>query len=127
MYDQPLLKLSAWQANCRTNRCRASASLAVRDQQAERPTSVAYHQPGLLAAADARSEGRARLGLAPRCETAGRIVTTEASRACQIGIMTGFRNAYERPLRMKPYLKILFSILAAAICTVGFAADKPSC
>ena len=28
---------------------------------------------------------------------------------------------------MKNYLKILFSILAAAICTVGFAADKPSC
>ena len=28
---------------------------------------------------------------------------------------------------MKDYLKILFSILAAAICTVGFAADKPSC
>ena len=28
---------------------------------------------------------------------------------------------------MKDYLKILFSILTAAICTVGFAADKPSC
>ena len=28
---------------------------------------------------------------------------------------------------MKDYMKILFSILAAAICTVGFAADKPNC
>src|SRR6266853_5787233 len=28
---------------------------------------------------------------------------------------------------MKNYMKILFSILAAAICTVGFAADKPNC
>jgi len=28
---------------------------------------------------------------------------------------------------MKNYLKILLSVLAAAICTVGFAADKPSC
>jgi hypothetical protein len=28
---------------------------------------------------------------------------------------------------MKNYAKILFSILAAAICTVGFAADKPNC
>ena len=28
---------------------------------------------------------------------------------------------------MKDYLKILFSILAAAICTVSFAADQPSC
>ena len=29
--------------------------------------------------------------------------------------------------RMKNYTKILFSILTAAICTVGFAADKPNC
>ncbi len=28
---------------------------------------------------------------------------------------------------MKDYTKILFSILAAAICTVTFAADKPNC
>jgi len=28
---------------------------------------------------------------------------------------------------MKDYMKILFSILAAAICTLGFAADKPNC
>ena len=28
---------------------------------------------------------------------------------------------------MENYTKILFSILAAAICTVGFAADKPNC
>jgi len=28
---------------------------------------------------------------------------------------------------MKTYTKILFSILTAAICTVGFAADKPNC
>jgi hypothetical protein len=28
---------------------------------------------------------------------------------------------------MKDYTKILFSILAAAICTVTFAADKPTC
>ena len=28
---------------------------------------------------------------------------------------------------MKNYAKILFSILAAAICTVSFAADKPNC
>jgi hypothetical protein len=28
---------------------------------------------------------------------------------------------------MKNYSKILFSILAAALCTVAFAADKPSC
>jgi hypothetical protein len=28
---------------------------------------------------------------------------------------------------MKNHLKILFSIMAAAICTVSFAADKPSC
>lgn len=28
---------------------------------------------------------------------------------------------------MKNYLKILFSMMAAAICTVGFAADKPAC
>jgi len=27
----------------------------------------------------------------------------------------------------KNYTKILFSILTAAICTVGFAADKPNC
>jgi hypothetical protein len=33
----------------------------------------------------------------------------------------------ERHWSMKNYLKILLSILAAAICTVGFAADKPSC
>ena len=29
--------------------------------------------------------------------------------------------------RMKNYAKILFSILAAVICTAAFAADKPSC
>ena len=28
---------------------------------------------------------------------------------------------------MKNYTKILFSILVAAMCTVSFAADKPSC
>ena len=28
---------------------------------------------------------------------------------------------------MKTYTKILFSILAAALCTVSFAADKPNC
>jgi hypothetical protein len=28
---------------------------------------------------------------------------------------------------MKHYPKILFSILVAALCTVSFAADKPSC
>lgn len=28
---------------------------------------------------------------------------------------------------MKNYLKVLLSILAATICTVGFAADQPSC
>ncbi len=28
---------------------------------------------------------------------------------------------------MKTYTNILFSILAAAICTVTFAADKPNC
>ena len=28
---------------------------------------------------------------------------------------------------MKNYTKILFSILVAALCTVSFAADKPSC
>jgi hypothetical protein len=28
---------------------------------------------------------------------------------------------------MKIYTKILFSILAAGLCTVSFAADKPSC
>ncbi len=28
---------------------------------------------------------------------------------------------------MKNYTKILVSVLAAAICTVGFAADKPNC
>jgi hypothetical protein len=28
---------------------------------------------------------------------------------------------------MKDYMKILISILAAAICTVSFAADKPNC
>ena len=28
---------------------------------------------------------------------------------------------------MKNYAKILFSILAAVICTAAFAADKPSC
>src|SRR5438046_8306086 len=63
LYDQPLLKLSAWQANCRTNRCRASASLAVRDQQAECPTSVAYHQPGLLAAADRATRSPRKIGI----------------------------------------------------------------
>jgi len=41
--------------------------------------------------------------------------------------LTGVRDSRERRLGMKNYLKILFSILAAAICTVGFAADKPSC
>jgi hypothetical protein len=30
-------------------------------------------------------------------------------------------------LIMRNHFKILFSILAAAICTVAFAADKPSC
>jgi hypothetical protein len=29
--------------------------------------------------------------------------------------------------RMKNYTKILFSILVAAVCTVSFAADKPTC
>jgi hypothetical protein len=29
--------------------------------------------------------------------------------------------------RMKNYAKTLFSILAAAVCTVAFAADKPDC
>lgn len=28
---------------------------------------------------------------------------------------------------MKTHFKILFSILAAVICTTAFAADKPSC
>jgi hypothetical protein len=28
---------------------------------------------------------------------------------------------------MQNYTKILFSILVAALCTVSFAADKPSC
>jgi hypothetical protein len=28
---------------------------------------------------------------------------------------------------MKHYTKILFSILLASMCTVSFAADKPSC
>ena len=28
---------------------------------------------------------------------------------------------------MKNYTKILLSILTAAICTIGFAADKPNC
>ena len=28
---------------------------------------------------------------------------------------------------MKCYAKILLSIIAALICTVGFAADKPNC
>ena len=28
---------------------------------------------------------------------------------------------------MKNYVKILFSILVAAMCTVSFAADKPNC
>jgi hypothetical protein len=28
---------------------------------------------------------------------------------------------------MKNYTKILFSILAAVICTTAFAADKPNC
>jgi hypothetical protein len=28
---------------------------------------------------------------------------------------------------MKDYTKILFSILVAAVCTVSFAADKPTC
>jgi len=40
---------------------------------------------------------------------------------------TGVHNTRERRLGMKNYLKILFSVLAAAICTVGFAADKPNC
>src|SRR5882672_6363270 len=63
--------------NCRTNRCRASASLA-----------------GLLT---------------------------------PLTFLTGVCDTRERRLAMKDYLKVLFSILAAAICTVGFAADKPSC
>jgi hypothetical protein len=42
-------------------------------------------------------------------------------------LFTGFRDGRGRPLIMKNYLKILFSILAAAICTVSFAADQPSC
>jgi hypothetical protein len=46
---------------------------------------------------------------------------------CALPLSTGVRYRPERGLFMKNYLKILFSILAAAICTVGFAADKPSC
>jgi hypothetical protein len=42
-------------------------------------------------------------------------------------VATGVRDTRERRLGMKDYLKILFSVLAAAICTVGFAADKPGC
>ena len=30
-------------------------------------------------------------------------------------------------LNMKNYTKILFSILAAVVCTAAFAADKPNC
>jgi hypothetical protein len=30
-------------------------------------------------------------------------------------------------ISMKNYTKMLFSILAAVICTAAFAADKPSC
>jgi hypothetical protein len=40
---------------------------------------------------------------------------------------TGVRDTRERRLGMKNCLKIPFSILGAAICTVGFAADMPSC
>jgi hypothetical protein len=46
---------------------------------------------------------------------------------CALPLSTGVRYLPERRLFVKNYLKILFSILAAAICTVGFAADKPSC
>jgi hypothetical protein len=38
-----------------------------------------------------------------------------------------FNNAWEQRWSMKDYLRILLSVLAAAICTVGFAADKPEC
>ena len=30
-------------------------------------------------------------------------------------------------MSMKNYTKILFSILVAAMCTISFAADKPTC
>jgi hypothetical protein len=64
-------------------------------------------------------------------QTAGRIVVGQAPRLPRhsriLMFFTGVRNARERRLSMKNYLKVLFSILAAAICTVGFAADKPSC
>jgi hypothetical protein len=60
-------------------------------------------------------------------QTAGRIVLGQVSGICQAGILIGFRYTYERRSLMNNYLKILFSILTAAICTVGFAADKPNC
>jgi hypothetical protein len=64
-------------------------------------------------------------------QTAGRIVVGQAlrlpGRQRVLIFSIGVRNARERRLVMKNHFKILFSILAAAICTVSFAADKPSC
>jgi acid phosphatase class B len=65
--------------------------------------------------------------LSPLRETAERIVAGQAHRSRALIFLTGFHNSRERRLAMKKYLKVLFSILAAMMCTVGFAADKPSC
>ena len=60
-------------------------------------------------------------------QTAGRIVLEQALRLRVVIFLTGFRDSRERRYVMNNCLKIVFSILTAAICTVGFAADKPSC
>src|SRR4029077_14294829 len=83
----------------------------------------------------AQTAGRIVVGQAPRLpgREHGPWIGVDAaeSRTCYettpLTFLTGVRGTRERRLVMKNYLKILFSILTAAICTVGFAADKPSC
>ena len=48
-----------------------------------------------------------------------------ASYFCRFSLASAVVPSDARP--MKNYLKILFSILAAIICTTAIAADKPNC
>ena len=88
-------RLRHYRTNCRTNRCRASASLA---------------------------GWKSRVSIT-------QIEAAENSRSPSDGplLLAGIRSSPERRLLMTSYFKILFSILAAAICILSFAADKPSC